>query len=113
MGDNRENSAEAGSAASIGELVLIVMHGGADIAREAADVVLLSDDLGKLTTAIHLGRNSITLIEENWKLLALPNTAVIALALAGWIGPIGATLVSNGAAVLATLNGLRPLVRTR
>jgi hypothetical protein len=39
-----------------------------------------------------------------------PNTISLALTLVGAIGPVGATLISNGAGVVGALNGLRPLL---
>jgi len=34
----------------------------------------------------------------------------LALALGGLVGPVGATLISNGSGIAAGLNALRPLV---
>jgi len=87
----------------------IAVRGGADVARETAHVALLEGNLWKIPQAIDIARESLHLINQNWKLIAYPNTIVIALSLPGLIGPIGATLISNGSAILATLNALRPL----
>jgi hypothetical protein len=38
------------------------------------------------------------------------NTLVLALALGGFIGPVGATLISNGSGIAAALHALRPLL---
>ena len=87
----------------------IAVNGGTDIAWETAPVALLETNLWKIPQAIDLARESLRLIRENWSLNFYPNTAAIGLSVMGILGPVGATLMSNGAAVLATLNGLRPL----
>jgi Cu2+-exporting ATPase len=91
----------------------IAVHGGTDVAWETAHVVLLEKSLWKIPHAIDIARESLRLIRQNWNLNFYPNTAAIALSLAGVLGPVGATLISNGSAVLATLNGLRPLLNGR
>jgi heavy metal translocating P-type ATPase len=87
----------------------IAVRGGADAARETAHVALLEGNLWKIPQAIDIAHESLHLIRQNWKLIAYPNTIALALSLPGLIGPIGATLISNGSAILATLNALRPL----
>jgi len=87
----------------------IAVRGGADVARETAHVALLEGNLWKIAQAIDIARESIQLIQQNWNIILYPNTAAIALSLPGFIGPIGTTLISNGSAILATLNALRPL----
>ena len=86
------------------------MRGGTDVARETAHIAILEGNLWKIPQAIDIARQAIGLVEQNWKLIFYPNTAAIALSLVGWIGPVGATLLSNGAGVVASLNALRPLL---
>jgi cation transport ATPase len=50
------------------------------------------------------------LIRQNWHVIFYPSAAAIALSLPGIIGSVGATLISNGSAVLAAANALRPLL---
>jgi Cu2+-exporting ATPase len=88
----------------------IAVHGSSDIARETAHVALLEESLGKVPEALDLAREAIGLIRQGWGINFYPNIAAIALTLLRLTGPIGTTLISNGAALLATLNGLRPLV---
>jgi len=85
------------------------VRGGTDVARETAHIAILEGNLWKIPQAIDIAQQAIGLVEQNWKLIFYPNTAAIALSLVGWIGPVGATLLSNGAGVLASLNALRPL----
>ena len=88
----------------------IAVRGGADIAREAAHVALLEGNLWKLVQAIDIARESIRLIQQNWDLIFYPNSAAILLSLLRVIGPVGATLISNGSAIAAGVNALRPLL---
>ena len=88
----------------------IAVHGSSDVARESANVALLEESLWKIPEALDLAREAIGLIRQGWGINFYPNVAAIGLTLLGLTGPIGTTLISNGAALLATLNGLRPLV---
>jgi Cu2+-exporting ATPase len=87
----------------------IAVKGGADVAQDTAHVVLLNGDLGHIPLAIQLAREAVDLIRENWNIIAVPNTVALALACVGVLGPGAATLLSNGSAILATGNSLRPL----
>ena len=87
----------------------IAVKGGADVAQETAHVVLLNSDLHNISTAITLAREAVGLIQENWNIIAVPNTVALTLACLGVLGPGAATLLSNGSAIVATGNALRPL----
>lgn len=89
----------------------IALVEGADIAREAADVVLMDGDLGHILTAIDISRDAIGLVRQNYALIAGFNTLALALALPSrGASPAVATLLSNGSALLAILNAMRPLL---
>lgn len=88
----------------------IAIDGGADIAQETAQVVLLNSDLWKVPMAIDISRETMRLIRQNWHIISVPNTIALALAFGGFLGPGATTLLSNGSAVLATGNALRPLL---
>lgn len=90
----------------------IAVHGGADVAQETADVVLLNRTLAAIPEAIDIARDAVALIHQSWNLNFYPNTASLALTLVGVLGPVGATLISNGAGVVSALNGTRPLLAT-
>ncbi len=88
----------------------IAVDGGADIARETAQVVLINGGLWKVPVAVEIGREATDLIRQNWSIISLPNTVALGLSVFGLLGPGAATLLSNGSAMLATANGLRPLL---
>jgi len=100
------NDSPALSRADVG----IAVNGGTDVAQEASDVVLLRGNLEMIPAAIDTVREAVVLIDQNWRLIAAPNTAALGLTALGIIGPVAATVISNGAAIAAGANALRPLV---
>ena len=93
--------------------VSVAVPRGADLAREAADVVLLTEDLDDLLTAVRLARAAMGLVRQNIGLVAVPNSAGMLLATAGRLSPLTATMLNNGSTMLAGINGLRPLAGGR
>lgn len=89
--------------------VSVALPRGADLAREAADIVLLTADLNGLLTAHRLARAAMALVRQNVGLVAVPNATGMLLATGGLLGPLAAAVLNNGSALLAGLNGLRPL----
>ncbi|HKC19322.1 MAG TPA: HAD-IC family P-type ATPase, partial [Candidatus Dormibacteraeota bacterium] len=89
----------------------IAMGGGADMARANSDVILLEDKLSLLPVAIDRSRESLGLMNQNIALIAAPNALGMGAAIAGGINPAVAAFLSNGSAVVAAANGLRPLLR--
>jgi len=90
--------------------VAISLHGGTDIAREKASVVLTDDNLTRLPQAIDLARSSLALVHQSIGIVTLPNAIGLGLATFGSIGPAMATALNNGSAIIAGLNSLRPLL---
>ena len=104
------NDSPALSYADVG----IAMKHGADITHESAAVVLMEDSLRKVVKAIEISRGAVGLIKQNYGVVAVMNTAALGLALpGGLITPEITALISNGSAVLASMNGLRPVLRDR
>ena len=102
------NDSPALSFADVG----IAMKHGAEVARESADVVLMEDSLWKLVKAVEISRSAVRLIHQNYAIVAGLNTLALGLALpAGLVSPSVTALISNGSAILASLNGIRPLLR--
>ena len=93
--------------------VSVSLAHGADVTREAADVVLLQRDLMGLVRAIEWARRCRTLIRESLLLVALPNALAMLLAATGRVSPVVARLLSDGSTLLAAGNSLRPLIARR
>ncbi len=100
------NDSPALSYADIG----ISVSAGAEIARETAGVVLVEDDLSKLVEAIDISRAAMRIIHQNFSMILAVNAVAYALSIPGFLNPVAATLMNNGSAVLACVNGLRPLM---
>jgi len=84
------------------------MKHGAEVTHESADVVLMEDSLWKLVKAVEISRDSVTLIKQNYAIVAGMNTIALALVLpGGLISPSVTALISNGSAIVASLNGMR------
>jgi Cu2+-exporting ATPase len=102
------NDSPALSYADVG----IAMKHGADITHESAAVVLMEDSLWKLVKAIEISRGAVGLIKQNYAVVAAMNTAALGLVLpGGLVSPEITALISNGSAVLASMNGMRPVLR--
>ena len=101
------NDSPALSFADVG----IAMKYGAEVAQESADVVLMEDSLWKLVKAVEISRGAVGLIKQNYGIVAALNTIALGLALpGGLISPASTALLSNGSAILASVNGIRPML---
>ncbi len=88
----------------------IAMGGiGADAAIEAADVVILTDDIGKIATAIRIAVKTRRIVWQNILMALGFKFAVMVLALAGIASVWFAIFADVGVALLAVANALRAL----
>jgi len=98
------NDAPALTSAHVG---IAMGAGGTQIAAEAADVVIMADDLSKVADAVKLGRKVLRVIRENLVASSAINAAAIVLAMTGILGPVGGAFVHNATSVLVVLNSAR------
>lgn len=89
--------------------VAISLNGATDAARHTADVVLTDDNLERLPEAVAIARGAMSLVKQNIALAVVPNSTGLGMAAFGLLGPAGATILNNGAAMVAAVNSLRPL----
>ena len=82
---------------------------GSDAAIEAADVVLMNDDLCKLSDAILLSRRTRHIVIENIIFALGIKIAVLVLGAFGLVGLNAAVFADVGVAVIAILNSMRNL----
>ena len=87
--------------------VSVAMGGGTDLARNQADIVLLSGRLGSLAEGVTLSRRALTIIRQNlWWSFAYNFTAV-PLAMSGLVTPWMAGIGMSASSLLVVLNALR------
>jgi heavy metal translocating P-type ATPase len=82
---------------------------GSDLAREAADVVLLENDLRGIPHAIEIARRAMDIIYQNTAIATIPNISVVLAGILFPLNPVLTVLIGNGSALLSELNSFRPL----
>jgi P-type E1-E2 ATPase len=97
------NDGPALAAATVG----IAMRHGTDVARAAADVVLLRDDVRLVPWLVGLSRRTRRVVRQNLAWAFAYNLAGLALALAGALQPSIAALAMVASSAMVTGNALR------
>lgn len=86
----------------------IAMGGlGSDIAIEAADAVLMNDDIKSVATAVKISRKAMKIVKENIVFALGVKLLVMILGTAGLAGMWAAVFADVGVSALAVLNALR------
>ena len=104
------NDAPALAAADVG---IAMGVGGTQAALEAADVALMTDDLGKILEARAIAARAYRTIQENLLVgVGVVHVLGIIAALMRWIGPVQAAVIHLGPDILVFLNSVK-LLRVR
>ena len=82
---------------------------GSDAAIEAADVVLMDDDPGKIAKAIRISQKCLRIVKENIFFAIGVKLVCLALGALGFAGMWAAIFADVGVMVLAVLNAVRAL----
>lgn len=82
---------------------------GSDAAVEAADIVLMDDDLRKLPLAVRISQRTMNIARENILFALAVKIGVLLMVAAGWAGMWLAVFADVGVSVLAILNAMRAL----
>ena len=89
----------------------IAVSKATDVAREAADIVLLRADLAAVPLALALSRSTLNVIHQNLFWAFFYNVAAIPLAMLGFMSPIVCALTMGLSDVVVVGNALRLLRR--
>ena len=82
---------------------------GSDAAIEAADVVIMDDDLKKIGKVIRIARKTVRIVIENIVFALAVKLSILALGALGIAGMWAAVFADVGVAILAILNSMRML----
>jgi cation-transporting P-type ATPase C len=101
------NDAPSLAAADLG---IAIGTGGSDVAIEAADVALASNDISGIATVIDQSRHTLRIIKQNYGLALGVNAAGIVVGALGALNPALAAVLHNLSTIAVVLNSGR-LVR--
>jgi Cu2+-exporting ATPase len=87
--------------------VSLAMAGGTDLAQASADIVVLADDLGRVSTAFATARRTMRIIRQNLAWAAGYNAIAVPLAMAGLVTPLAAGIGMALSSLVVVLNALR------
>ncbi|MCC7553065.1 MAG: heavy metal translocating P-type ATPase [Methanobacteriaceae archaeon] len=90
--------------------VSVSMKNSSDIAREVADISLMSDDLNELITLRILSQNMLNKINSNYRLIVGINSTLIAFGILGIINHTTSSLLHNSSTMGIGLLSTRPLL---
>ncbi len=99
------NDSPALSHADVG----ISMRHGADIAKEACDVLLMNGDLICIIEARKISEGVISTIKQNFKYIIGINSGLIGLGLVGLLSPAISAFMHNAVTIGVALNSLSPI----
>lgn len=97
------NDGPALAAATVG----LAMNHGTDVARTAADIVLMRDDLKMVPWLIDLSRESMKRVRQNLGWAVVYNLVGVALAMAGLLQPVFSAFAMVASSIFVTSNAMK------
>lgn len=102
------NDAPALTEATVG----VAMGSGTDVARESADVVLLSNDLSRFVESVRIARRARSIIMQNFVGTIAVDSVGIVLAGFGFLNPLLAAFIHVASELTFILNSTRMLAKS-
>ena len=95
--------------------ISIAIGSGADVAKEAGDLLLLGNDLRDVVTAIGLSQATMTKIRQNLFWAFIYNGLGVPIAALGWLNPMlaGAAMALSSLSVIVNSSLLRSYLRSK
>ena len=93
--------------------VSIAMKDASDIAREVADITLLTSDLSRLIVLRDLSEKLFARLHANYRFITLFNTSLIALGMCGVISPVTSALLHNISTMGVVVQSMRRFLPER
>ena len=97
------NDGPALAASTVG----LAMNHGTDVARTAADIVLMRDDLRVVPWLFDLSKTTMRIVKENLGWAFIYNIIGVGMALAGLMKPVWAALAMVMSSIFVTANAMR------
>ena len=97
------NDGPALAASTVG----LAMNHGTDVARTAADIVLMRDDLRVVPWLFDLSKTTMRIVKENLGWAFIYNIIGVGLAMAGLMKPVWAALAMVMSSIFVTVNAMR------
>ena len=97
------NDGPALAAATVG----LAMNHGADVARTAADILLMRDDLNVIPWLFDLSREAMRRVKQNLGWAFVYNLIGVGLAMAGLLQPVFAAFAMVASSIFVTTNAMR------
>ena len=92
--------------------VSVAMKDASDLAREVADITLLSSDLRELAALRLLSQRMLCRIRQNYRLILEFNSALLVLGIACWLPPSTTALLHNTSTMAISAGSMRPYLPT-
>ena len=90
--------------------VSVAMKDASDIAREVADITLLSSDLGRLVVLRELSERLFERIHSNYRFITIFNSGLLLLGLGGIITPVASALLHNISTMGICMRSMSPFL---
>ena len=89
--------------------VSIALASGTRLAQTSADMVLMSERLDALLTAVRVARQTLRVIRQNLAWAVVYNAVALPLAVMGYVTPLAAVIGMSASSLAVVLNALRLL----